>query len=157
MTSPQQIRYRTKMFARILGPYLLIAALTVVGKPAYMRTLLSALTDANANVWTWVLDAFVLPMGLVVVVLHPWWRGAPAMLVSTLGWLMVIKGAALMAFPDMYLSMGHRLVDMMPWWQTVSAAMALVGLYLTVEGWFSLRGKLSRTSTSQRPDLSRTA
>ncbi|SHS99942.1 membrane protein [Mycobacteroides abscessus subsp. abscessus] len=107
--------------------------------------------------WTWVLGAFVLPMGLVVVVLHPWWRGAPAMLVSTLGWLMVIKGAALMAFPDMYLSMGHRLVDMMPWWQTVSAAMALVGLYLTVEGWFSLRGKLSRTSTSQRPDLSRTA
>ncbi|MEX3756258.1 hypothetical protein ABFW00_10495 [Mycobacteroides abscessus] len=125
------------MFARILGPYLLIAALTVVGRTAHMRTLLSAFTDTNASVWTWVLGAFVLPMGLVVIVLHPWWRGATAILVSTLGWLTVIKGAALMAFPDMY-------------------AMALVGLYLTVVGWFPPRGNVLR-STSQSLDLPRTA
>ncbi|MBE5404342.1 membrane protein [Mycobacteroides abscessus subsp. massiliense] len=156
MTSPQQIRYRTKMFARILGPYLLIAALTVVGRTAHMRTLLSAFTDTNASVWTWVLGAFVLPMGLVVIVLHPWWRGLTSALVSTLGWLTAFKGAALMAFPDIYLSMGHRLVDMMPWWQTVSAAMALVGLYLTVVGWFPPRGNVLR-STSQSLDLPRTA
>ncbi|SKK66993.1 Uncharacterised protein [Mycobacteroides abscessus subsp. massiliense] len=55
------------MFARILGPYLLIAALTVVGRPAHMRTLLSAFTDTNASVWTWVLGAFVLPMGLASI------------------------------------------------------------------------------------------
>lgn len=144
------------MFARILGPYLLIAALTVVGRPAHMSTLLSAFTDTNASVWTWVLGAFVLPMGLVIIVLHPWWRGPTAALVSTLGWLTAFKGAALMAFPDTYLSMGHRLIDMMPWWQTLSAAMTLVGLYLTFIGWIPPRGEVSHSSTSQGPDLSRT-
>ncbi|WP_235621847.1 hypothetical protein, partial [Mycobacteroides abscessus] len=94
--------------------------------------------------------------GLVIIVLHPWWRGPTAALVSTLGWLTAFKGAALMAFPDTYLSMGHRLVDMLPWWQTLSAAMTLVGLYLTFIGWIPPRGEVSHSSTSQGPDLSRT-
>ncbi|ORB56532.1 hypothetical protein BST43_13840 [Mycobacteroides saopaulense] len=156
MTSPQ-IHFRTKLFARVLGPYLLISALTVLGRPANIQTLLSELTDTSAGTWTWVLGAFVLPMGLVIIVLHPWWRGATAALISILGWLTAFKGAALMIFPGIYLSMGNRLIEMAPWWQAMSAAMALAGLYLTVIGWSPARNGVSHSPKTQQQDLSETA
>lgn len=39
-------------------------------------------------------------MGLIVIILHPYWRGAAAITVSLLGWFTAIKGLALMAMPE---------------------------------------------------------
>lgn len=97
MSITPHIQSRTRLFARVLGPYLLIAALTMIGRTAYMRSMIEAFS-ADA-VWPWVAGAFVLPMGLAVIVLHPYWRGPAAAIVSLLGWLSVVKGVALMAFP----------------------------------------------------------
>lgn len=102
MISSPQIHARTALFARVLGPYLVVAALTMVTRASYMRTLLAQFD--KDSVWPWVSGAFVLPMGLVVIVLHPYWRGAAATIVSLLGWLTTVKGIALMSFPHAYLS-----------------------------------------------------
>ncbi|MDR3660214.1 MAG: hypothetical protein P4L86_07405 [Mycobacterium sp.] len=120
------------MFARVLGPYLVVAAGTLVTRPAYINTLLRAF-DTN-SAWPWVTGAFVLPMGLVVVALHPYWQGTAAATVSTLGWLTVLKGVALMTFPQTYLSMGQGAMTT-AWWETSVIIMALLGLYLSVVGW----------------------
>ncbi|WP_078325382.1 hypothetical protein [Mycobacteroides salmoniphilum] len=128
-----QIQNRTRLFAQVLGPYLVIAALTMVVRVACMRTLLTEFdTDAA---WPWVCGAFVLPMGLAVIVLHPYWRGAAASIVSLIGWLTAFKGLALMAFPVTYLSFGSKMFSAVIWWQASGAVMAMAGLYLTVIGW----------------------
>ncbi len=85
MSITPHIQSRTRLFARVLGPYLFIAALTMIGRTAYMRSMIEAFS-ADA-VWPWVAGAFVLPMGLAVIVLHPYWRGPSAAIVSLLGWL----------------------------------------------------------------------
>ncbi|MUL47128.1 hypothetical protein FZI85_04155 [Mycobacterium sp. CBMA293] len=121
------------MFSRVLGPYLVVAAATLVGRPGYTKTILHAF-DGN-SAWPWVTGAFVLPMGLIVVALHPYWRGLAAATVSTLGWLTVLKGVALMTFPRTYLSMGQDAFTATPWWETTVVIMALFGIYLTVVGW----------------------
>lgn len=133
MSTPHPIEYRTRMFARVLGPYLLIASVTLVARPTYVKNLLHAFD--GSSVWPWITGAFVLPMGLVVVALHPYWRGFAAAAVSVLGWMTVAKGIALMTFPQSYLSMGQDAVAGTPWWIISVATMALVGLYLTVVGW----------------------
>jgi len=148
MSSSPQIQARTGLFARILGPYLIVAALTMVARASSMRTLLAQF-DAD-SVWPWVTGAFVLPMGLIVIVLHPYWRGVAATIVSLLGWLTAFKGLALMAFPHAYLSMGNNAVGVAPWWQVCTAIVALVGLYLTVIGW--IPAAASRYRAVRPPD-----
>ncbi|MGB8403884.1 MAG: hypothetical protein WCE30_07445 [Mycobacterium sp.] len=137
MSSSPQIRNRTRMFARVLGPYLLIAAVTLVARPSYASALVRGF-EAN-TVWPWITGAFVLPMGLVVIALHPYWRGAAAATISTLGWMTVFKGVALMTFPRTYLLTGQDAVGAAPWWQISVIIMVLVGLYLTIVGWIPNR------------------
>lgn len=74
-------------------------------------------------------------MGLVVVTLHPYWRGAAAATVSVLGWLTVLKGVALMTFPGAYLTTGQDVLAGAPWWQAGVIVTGLAGPYLTVIGW----------------------
>ena len=133
MKSPRPVQYRTRMFVKVLGPYVLVAAASLVPRPGYTKALLQAF-DAN-SVWPWIAGAFVLPMGLAIVVLHPYWRGLAAASVSVLGWLTVLKGAALMTFPQTYLSMGQDALAGAPWWEASLVVMGLAGLYLTVIGW----------------------
>ena len=142
------IEYRTRMFARVLGPYLFIAAATLVTRPGYTNNLLHVF-DGN-SVWPWVTGAFVLPMGLVVVALHPYWHGLAAATVSTLGWLTVLKGVALMTFPVTYLSMGQDAVTATPWWEVSVVIMALVGLYLSIVGWAPTHRLVNPNSALQK-------
>ena len=137
MSATPQIQPRTRLFARVLGPYLVIVALTMIGRSHFIPTMIEAFSADT--VWSWVAGAFVLPMGLVVIALHPYWRGPAATIVSLLGCLTVVKGIALMAFPQRYLSVGHTAVSATPWWQASSAVVVVIGLYLTYIGWIAHR------------------
>lgn len=133
MLSGQLVDGRTRMFARVMGPYLVIATVTAIARASHMRTLLS---EFNANsVWPWVAGAFVLLSGLLVIAFHQKWRGAAAIIVSVLGWITALKGFFLMAFPQSYISAASNAVDAVAYWRAGFIAMALVGLYLTYIGW----------------------
>ena len=134
MSATPQIQPRTRLFARVLGPYLVIVALTMSGRSTLIVAMIEAFSADDS--WPWVVGAFVLLMGLVVIALHPYWRGPAATIVSLLGCLTALKGIALMAFPQRYLSAGHTAVSATPWWQ---AGSAVVGLYLTYVGWVANR------------------
>jgi len=113
MNSSQQAQATTSMFARVIGPFLMTVTATAVARESAMRTLL---TELSANsVWPWVTGVFVLLTGLVVVALHQNWRGAPAIIVSVLGWLTALKGFFLMAFPQTHLSFASTAVGAVTW------------------------------------------
>lgn len=132
LNSSQQTQATTRMFARVIGPFLVIVTATAVARASAMRTLP---TEFQANsVWPWVTGAFVLLTGSVVVALHQYWRGAPAIIVSVLGWLTALNGFFLMAFAQTYLSFASTAVDAVTWWQAGFIAMALVGLSLAFIG-----------------------
>ena len=151
MSSSQQTQARTRMFARVMGPFLVIITTTAVAHGSGMRTLL---TDFRANpMWPWVTGAFILLSGLVVVALHQFWKGVAPIIVSLLGWLTTLKGFFLMAFPQTYLSFTGTAVDAGTSWRAGFIAMALVGLYLTYVGWVPApsRPTAQATSTSDLP------
>jgi K+ transporter len=95
MSSPQESQHNTLMFARVLGPFLVISCVTAVVRASDMRALVTAF-GANP-VWPWVTGAFMLVGGLIVVALHQCWRGAAAVVVSVMGWLLALRGLFLLA------------------------------------------------------------
>jgi uncharacterized membrane protein len=154
MNSSQQSKARTRVFARVLGPLLVVATTTAVARTSDMRTLLS---EFGANfVWPWVTGAFVLTCGLVVVALHQYWRGAAAVIVSVLGWLTALKGLFLMAFPRTYISAANSMLDTTAWW-TGFILMGLIGLYLTYVGWAPAASRATSQAAPSTPDLPRAA
>jgi hypothetical protein len=151
MSSSQQTQAATRMFARVMGPFLVVVTTTAIARATDMRTLLA---EFRANsVWPWVTGAFVLLSGLVVVALHQYWRGAAAIIVSLLGWLTTLKGFLLMALPQTYLSFARTAVDAGTTWRAGFIVMALVGLYLTYIGWIPARRRPTAQPASSTSDL----
>lgn len=150
--SSTQLQPRTRMFARVLGPFLFVLGATVVARASEMRTLLSDF-ESNA-LWMWVTGAFVLLIGLVIVALHQSWRGAPAIIVSVVGWLIVLRGLFLLTFPAAFMSAAKATIGMGPLWIAVSIVLAVAGLYLSYVGWSrSPSSPVAHEETSTPKDL----
>jgi len=128
-----QVHHRTRMFARVLGPFFTIVAIVVALRSPDMRQLLSEFT-ASA-VWPWVVGAFILLGGIALVAFHQIWRGLPAIIVSVLGWLLVARGIFLLAFPDTFAAVADRVIGAVVVWQAVYVVLAVIGLYLSYIGW----------------------
>ena len=124
---------RTRMFARVLGPFFTIIAIAVAVHAPDMRQLLTEFTASD--VWPWVTGAFILLGGIAIVAFHQFWRGPAAILVSVLGWLLVVRGILLVAFPDVFASLADRMIGAVGVWQAAYVVMAVIGLYLTYVGW----------------------
>ena len=155
MNSSEQSQATTRMFARVLGPYLVIVTITAAVRASHMRALLGEFGANSA--WPWVTGALVLLCGLVVIALHPYWRGATAVIVSVLGWLTALKGLFLLAFPQAYLSTAGSALDAVTWWRAAYVVLALVGLYLTLIGWAPAPSRPTSQTAKSAPDLPRAA
>ncbi|MGZ5377064.1 MAG: hypothetical protein ACXWD8_03330 [Mycobacterium sp.] len=140
-----QVQHRTRMFARVLGPFFTIVAVVVAVRWPDMRQLLSEFT--SSGVWPWVVGAFILMGGIAIVAFHQVWRGAAGIIVSALGWLLVARGVFLLAFPDTFASVANRIIGAVGVWQAAYIVFAVVGLYLTYVGWKPERQE------QERPDI----
>lgn len=146
MDSPsQQSETRTRLFARVLGPFFVIVDVIAVLRTSDIRGVLSEF-EAN-SLWAWVIGGFALLGGLTMVALHQYWRGAAAIIVSVVGWLVVLRGVLLLAFPNAFVSLANAMVGAETWWRVLCIAFAFVGLYLTYVGW--IQG--TNRSTSRAP------
>ncbi|OWL93514.1 hypothetical protein B7435_33055 [Mycolicibacterium peregrinum] len=133
MNAQPESEARTRVLARVLGPYLVIAALAALVRAPDLSKLLA---EFQGNVlWSWVTGAFVLLTGLIVIAVHQYWRGVAAILISVLGWLTGVKGVLLLVIPQRYLSFGDTMINAKGWWLGTMAVTSLVGLYLTYVGW----------------------
>lgn len=155
MSTSIQSQNTTRMFARVVGPFLAVLCLTAAVQGPELWTRLAEVGDDS--LWWWVAGAFTLLAGLVVIALHPYWRGVAAFSVSALGWLTAVKGFLLVAFPATVLSVPADWMGAVNLWRVVYVAFALLGLYLTYVGWAPVaRGTAPREHSAER-DLPRVA
>lgn len=133
MSSPHAVDRRTRLCARVLGPFLTIVPLAAAIRAPQMHSMLE---DFAANpLWPWVVGAFVLLLGLVVVALHTSWANPPAVIVSAVGWLLVVRGVVLLAFPTAFMTAANAVIGANALWRISYVLLALVGLYLSYVGW----------------------
>jgi hypothetical protein len=157
MESSTKLQDRTRMFARVMGPYLAIIAAVVALRPDDMRAMLSKF-EADP-VLSFVTGVFTLLLGLVIIALHPYWRGGAAIIVSVVGWLFAVQGLVLVAGSHAYFAVASSAVDTMGWARAGAAAEVMIvlflGLYLALVGWVPARtGPQPVRST---PDVPRAA
>ncbi len=139
------------MFSRVIGPFLVIICATAVARMSDVQALFSQF-EAN-SLWTWVIGAFALAIGLAMVAGHQYWRGGAAIIVSLLGWLVVLRGLLLLAFPSAFISMANTMIDQQVLWVALAIAFALVGLYLTYVGWLPAATQPTSTQPRSTKDL----
>ncbi len=152
MTTSHGLHPRTRIMARILGPYLIIVPVTAVVRASLMSEIVAGFTADP--VWAWVTGAFVLLAGLAVIAVHPYWRGAAAIIVSVTGWLMTLKGVSLLAFSQTYLDAASNAIGVGVLWRTIELCVAVAGLYLTYTGWVH-PGRSGAQKATDTTDLSR--
>lgn len=133
MSATYQHQHRTRMFARVLGPFFTITMIAAMVRAADMKQVLSEFTASD--VWPYVTGVFVLASGIAIVAFHQFWRGAAAIIVSVLGWLLVVRGILLVGFPGVFASLADRMIGATAAWVTAFVVMILIGLYLTYVGW----------------------
>ena len=146
---------RTRMFARVLGPFFVIVCAAAGARTSEMHSLMSAFA-ANA-LWSWVAGSFVLAGGLVVTALHSYWRGPAAIVVSLMGWLITLRGVLLLAFPTAFISMANSVIGMGDLWRAICIGFTMIGLYLTYVGWMPPAERSAPAAASETPDLPRAA
>lgn len=139
----------TRTLARILGPFVTVLAAVGIARGASMGELLKAFE--SSPVWSWVVGAFVLLIGITVVALHSQWRGPTAIVVSVLGWLIVIRGFMLLAFPNVVTTIATRTLGVQTFWQFVMVLMIIVGVYLSLMGWMPESRSARGAASSVRP------
>lgn len=136
----------TRIFARVIGPYFVVVPVTAAVRASDMQKLL---TDVEASpVWPWFGGAITVLCGLIVVALHPYWDNPPAVIVSALGWLMVLRGVLLLAFPAALMSAANAVIGTGAVWRVTYAILTLIGIYLTAVGW-----RFTGDREGRRPDV----
>ena len=134
------------MFARVIGPFYVITPVIALVRdvvPARDVRSLPGLSHfgvylpgfSDFGVWPWATGAFILLSGLIIIAFHQYWRSVAAVIVSLLGWLMVVRGLLILAFPATFMSMTNSVTAAGALWRTVYICVALIGLYLTYVGW----------------------
>ncbi|MEY8013718.1 hypothetical protein [Mycobacterium servetii] len=155
MNASPESQARTRLFARVLGLFLVIVDVTAVARASDMQKLLSQF-EAN-SLWTWVAGAFILLFGLIVVAAHQSWHGAAAIIVSLLGWLITLRGILLLAFPKAFVSLANSMIGAQGLWVSLCIAFTFVGLYLTYVGWAPAAARPASPAAQAAPDLPRAA
>jgi hypothetical protein len=69
-----------------------------------------------------------------------------------MGWLLVLRGLFLLAFPTAFMSMANSVLGASALWRSVCVCFALIGLYLTYVGWTPAPRSISQAASST-PDL----
>ena len=153
MKRPEQSQIRTRMFARVMGPFLTIVPTTVAVRGSYMQTLFA---EFKANpMWPWLYGAILLMGGLFIIAFHQYWRSPAAIIVSVVGWFFVIRGVLLLTVPQAYDAAGNAVyssgASAVIW--VLFICLASAGLYLTYVGWKPEPGtpKAVAGATQDRP------
>jgi hypothetical protein len=126
---------RTRTVARVVGPYLVVVAVTLFARRASLPILLPAfMLDAPLVLAT---GAFTLTAGLVIVALHHHWTSAIAICVTLIGIAAAFKGALLMIAPGVGAEVTAAVVRTPVFLSIMASVALLVGLWLSFVGWLS--------------------
>src|SRR5208283_2004474 len=112
MRATPEARARTRAFARVIGPYLVIVPAIVALRAPNTGTTLTAFFENEALVW--LTGGLLLFTGLLIIAHHQYWSGLSAILISLFGWFLALRGVVLLAAPQLYARGAAAAMNMMP-------------------------------------------
>jgi hypothetical protein len=135
MTATSESKARTRAFARVIGPFLIIVPGIIVVRAPEMGAFVPAFFENRAL--PWIMGGFLLFGGLVIIAHHQYWSSAAAILISLFGWFLAIRGLVLLTEPQLIARAAAGAVDAIPVVRIGFGCLLLVGLWLTFVGWIA--------------------
>jgi hypothetical protein len=135
MAATLESQARTRAFARVIGPFLAIVTTLVAVRMGSMEQMVSAFF-ANVAL-AWIVGAILIFGGIVIIAFHQIWRGAAAIVISLLGWILVLRGLSLIAVPQLIQQLALSMLGATAPIRIAFALAAALGLWLTYVGWLA--------------------
>ncbi len=135
MPATPESEARTRAFARVIGPFLVIVPGIVAVRAPGMGVQLSAFFENAALVW--ITGGLLVFAGLFIIANHQYWSSASAILVSLFGWFLALRGLALLVAPHLYEKAGIEAMNAIPLVRAGFSLLVLAGLWLTYTGWIA--------------------
>ncbi len=120
--------------ARLLGPVVLVVAIPMLASPKDVHEAAGEFLKSNALIF--VTGVLVLVGGLAIVNSHNVWVMNWPVIITLFGWAMVIGGAARVAWPRVVKTVGRAMMNKPALTRGGGAVWALIGAYLTYQGYF---------------------
>ncbi len=123
----------TILLSKIFGLYMLIAGIAIfMNRKHVMLAVVAIFKERFAQLLAGILS---LLLGLLLINIHNDWSTAPAILISLLGWMVVVKGLVYLFMPESKLTKLMHFLSEREWY-TVDAILAVVlGAYLAGYGY----------------------
>ena len=124
---------RTIFLARLIGLFALVESLAMfVHKQAMVETAAALVRDRPLVL---ILGMIALAAGLALVLSHNVWSGgAPAVVVTLVGWVILVRGVVLLVLPPDTVARLFDMVRFAELFYLYAGITLLLGLYLTWAG-----------------------
>lgn len=125
----------TLVAARILGPLFVLAGILLITQPD--RVIVS-IGGFLTNPSLMNLAAFMtLLLGLAIVTFHQRWDSFTAIIISVIGWVMVVRGGVMLLAPDLILATANFVERQRQALPIGGCLAALLGVWLTYTGYIA--------------------
>jgi hypothetical protein len=128
----------TRFCTRVVGPLMLIIGAVVLARFNDMVMLIPAILQDGPL--TFITGIFTLICGIILLAAHHHWNSAPAIVISLIGVLTIVRGITLMFAPSFLIGLTHQVLNLGPGAIAAGAVALLIGAWLTFVGWFAKRG-----------------
>ena len=102
------------MIAKVLGLWMIILSIAMIGKREYFRRVFKHLGDER--VADFVFASMLTFLGLVLVCFHNYWTMNLLLLVTIACWMVLLKGLFWLTFPEWSFKFSAKLVDSRWYW-----------------------------------------
>jgi len=134
MPATVESKIRTRAFARVLGPFLVLVPGIIIVRAPDIDSILRSFFQNDVIVW--FAGAFLLFCGLLIISFHQYWSSAAAIIISLFGWFLALRGLALLVAPQLIARGADAAIKLLPVVQAGFSVLVLAGLWLTYVGWF---------------------
>lgn len=125
----------TRFCARIVGPLLVIVGAVVLARFDDMTLLIPGILGDGPL--TFITGVFTLICGLVLIAAHHHWSSAPAIAISLLAVLTIVRGITLLFAPSFLTGLVYTFLNLGPGALIAGAIALILGAWLTFVGWLA--------------------
>ena len=134
MPATVESKIRTRAFARVLGPFLVLVPGIIILRAPDIESILRSFFQNDVIVW--FAGAFLLFCGLLIIAFHQYWSSTAAVMISLFGWFLALRGLLLLAAPQVIARGADAAIKFLPAVRVGFSILVLAGLWLTYVGWF---------------------
>lgn len=121
------------LLAKVLGPYFLILGISMFINVARVKSVVEDLSDNTPLLF--FSGSIALIFGTLIVVVNNIWSADWRIVVTLVGWIILVKGVMRVLFPQMVLNAARNVVQSNMAYYITTSVVTLIGLFLSYCGY----------------------